>query len=292
MHARQILAGGLLILCAGCHDGGDSKPTPTAPPAFLVLHLATGEVKGYQQVNDLSTNPAYGVTHMVFRRVEGGVATFGTPAASPFFEPDEPQTTLKLSPYYIGVFEVTQGQWAEIAKLSTLDGIPEGSTDHPWPWQEVLPNAAFGQSALRKPAFGISLALARTLVGAANSVWVKKVGTSIALPSGIQWEFACRQNTGAAYSWGSSTDPATVAQHAQVLSTNNGQAGPALVGSRQGNILGLFDLHGNVREWTSDGFLRGGGWSDNLATCQAANRIHQDEDLPHGLGGMRLVLVQ
>ena len=86
------------------------------------------------------------------------------------------------------------------------------------------------------------------------------------------------------------------------------------VATKKANVHGLFDLHGNVREWCLDEYkvrspddplvplptgsptptaqrvLRGGDWSDSALRCRAAARTALAADLHLGTVGFRLCL--
>lgn len=117
------------------------------------------------------------------------------------------------------------------------------------------------------------------------------------LPSEAEWEFACRAGTQTAFHGGEISDVITdpVLDASDWYAANSG-GGTHPVGSKPGNPLGIFDLHGNVREWCWDGHaayeegpqwdptwdegsfrvIRGGSWDLDAAACRSAAR---------GLGG-------
>jgi formylglycine-generating enzyme required for sulfatase activity len=64
------------------------------------------------------------------------------------------------------------------------------------------------------------------------------------LPTEAEWELSCRAGTTTLYSTGDSIDPETQA--------NFSSSGAVDVGSYLANPWGLFDMHGNVREWCGD----------------------------------------
>lgn len=84
----------------------------------------------------------------------------------------------------------------------------------------------------------------------------EKTGQHYRLPSESEWEYACRAGTRTAFSFGEEITP----EHANYdghFTYNNGpkgshHGGTTRVGSYQPNPWGLFDMHGNVWEWTQD----------------------------------------
>jgi sulfatase modifying factor 1 len=132
------------------------------------------------------------------------------------------------------------------------------------------------------------------------TAWNGAHSVHLAIPSASQWEHASRGGAkvlgaNADFAWGNSRDEATTGQYARLAETLNGSSGPARVGSLTANGYGLFDVHGNVWEWTqltaSTGRVRGGSWTDTLSEARCANKVDLDELTVHALVGARLVLV-
>jgi formylglycine-generating enzyme required for sulfatase activity len=63
------------------------------------------------------------------------------------------------------------------------------------------------------------------------------------LPTEAEWEYACRAGTTTPYAFGDSLSTKQANFHADRT---------CKVGSYAPNAWGLHDMHGNVREWTSD----------------------------------------
>ena len=82
---------------------------------------------------------------------------------------------------------------------------------------------------------------------------------SLRLPTNIEWEHACRAGTETLWSFGSSSgdiheDPMAqdwkAAQYAMFFQVTDGVKGPRNVARFPPNELGLYDMHGNVWEYT------------------------------------------
>ena len=70
------------------------------------------------------------------------------------------------------------------------------------------------------------------------------------LPTEAEWEYACRGGTSGSYYWGEATDAATVGLYAW-YSANSGSTTHPVAGKLP-NAFGLYDMSGNVLEWSND----------------------------------------
>lgn len=268
----------LAVALVGCGGGATSQLATDVGAVnadYQVVEIATGARESRSALTDLATNPAYRTTHLVFRAVIAGTTAIGQQAGTFGVQAGdgESATSTSLPRFYAGVFEVTQEQWTRL-----------GGTDT---WSAVS-TALVGPSAVdaQKPAFALSWSGIATTLAAYNA----GKAFTLALPSDGQWEKACRGGSAALFAWGDAKDDATVAIHAQVWESSAGALGPRAVGSKAANGVGLFDVHGNVWEWTTSQYVRGGSWRDTLPQARAANRHDLDIDTNHPLVGARLVL--
>jgi formylglycine-generating enzyme required for sulfatase activity len=95
------------------------------------------------------------------------------------------------------------------------------------------------------PAYGISWDEAEAFV-----TWLsRESGHYYRLPSATEWEYAARANTSTLYNWGDELGE----NRANCLDCKSPFVGRyAPVGSFPPNSWGLYDMHGNVWEWTKD----------------------------------------
>lgn len=95
------------------------------------------------------------------------------------------------------------------------------------------------------------------------------------LPSEPEWEFACR--AGSETQWSTGNEESMLPAYCQMVANLT-----SVCGDKLPNAWGIHDMHGNVREWTSDIFgsgsshiARGGGWNSPAALCRSADGTGQ-----------------
>jgi len=119
------------------------------------------------------------------------------------------------------------------------------------------------------------------------------------LPTEAQWEYAARAGSTTEWSWGGDADQADrYAWNNGVWFDGNSDSRIHPVGKLQPNAWGLYDMFGNVSEWTSDWYgeryspgakrnpsgpktgsrrvVRGGGWHCPPVGLRSAARNHLD----------------
>jgi serine/threonine protein kinase/formylglycine-generating enzyme required for sulfatase activity len=210
---------------------GTGDPASIAIPA----HRADGSIE------------VTGATGIVFVLLPGGTFTMVAQKEDPNgpnhdaqAESDERLFEVTLAPFFLARHELTQGQWQRLTGEDP-SYYKAGGT-----WANVL-------VTLANPVEQISWEDCDR--------WLPRYG--LVLPSEAQWEYGCRAGT---------TTPWTCAieelQHFANLADatakaaapswtceewSDGHVVHAPVGSFRPNGFGLFDVHGNVWEWTQDG---------------------------------------
>lgn len=251
----------------------------------------------------LLENDEYRLTKMVMRRIraKGVPAVMGGVSSEPGYYANNElggatDATLDHD-FYMAVFEVTGAQWHELgvnaAYTKHIGTTLKYTVDAPRrPCTAVRYYSLRGVNAteLKKadddpaadPPAGSLLANARNLTGLAFD-----------LPTEGEWEFACRARTGHGC-WNNGTSITNTSDYATAAAAvdlgfpgrykyNGGYVfdgaqgkwvepaadadvtiGPAVVGSSEPNAFGLYDMHGNVREWCLD------FWKDDARSLHGA----------------------
>lgn len=206
----------------------------------------------------------------------GGTFTLGSPASEAGRDPDEgPRVEVTLKPFWIGKTEVTWDEYDQFAFVGntgarTGDG---GASDSD---AVSKPSRAYGDEA-KGYGKGTMPALAMTQHAAMEYCrWLSKVtGKAYRLPTEAEWEYAARAgDTGAA--------PAALDD--QAWHSGNAAETPHKVGTKKPNAFGLYDMLGNVAEWTFDMYseTRYADWAPK-ATQPVA--LPTDKRYPHPTRG-------
>jgi formylglycine-generating enzyme required for sulfatase activity len=165
--------------------------------------------------------------------VPAGSFMMGSPTSEPGHSADEgPQHTVTIArPFAVGRFSVTFDEWDACAGDGGCNGYKP--SDEGW-----------GRG--RRPVINVSWDDAKAYVA-----WLsQKTGKSYRLLSGAEYEYATRAGTQTAYPWGNTIGTNNANCHSCGSQWDAKQTAP--VGSFPPNAFGLYDMVGNVREWTED----------------------------------------
>lgn len=124
-----------------------------------------------------------------------------------------------------------------------------------------------------------------------------KTGKTYRLLSEKEWEYAARAGTTTAYSWGDDIGSGNANCIGCGSQWDNKQTAP--VGSFHANNFGLYDMHGNVWEWTEDHYkqdqtkrmIRGGSWYFEPKFAHSGNRFGLEPKFRYSSLGFRLARV-
>jgi len=167
---------------------------------------------------------------------------------------ESPQHVVSLRSYALGKYDVTRGEYAAFVRET---GYPPGDGCGPdsFKWNKQAgvgwQNPGFSQTE-RDPVVCVSWQDARAYVSWLNGKVRQSVSTPgdgpYRLPSESEWEYAARAGTTTRFWWGD--DDASAGDHAWYKGNSGGQTHP--VGSKPSNSFGLYDMAGNVWQWTED----------------------------------------
>ena len=225
-----------------------------APPDYLDIELGTVHplVKRYYVSKDAVpggvTNDLYKTTHLLMRKcpaagVEWSMGTRPTDMAS-----DKPKLhrVVLSKDFYIGVYEYTLKQW------KAMGGSTDGRAFTTIENADLCPVSAL--------AFDTICGQNRTWPLSTDSLDSSTVlyklaaasGLKIDLPTEAQWEFACRAGCEASlYDGGEYTGNWECVTNLAWISQNSGGSTHP-VGQKAPNNWGLYDMLGNVEEFSLD----------------------------------------
>src|SRR5689334_17470846 len=178
--------------------------------------------------------------------VPAGSFTMGSPKGEPGRSADEgPQHTVTIArPFAVGRFSVTFEEWDACAadggcnQMEVVAGL--GKVIRPYKPSDE------GWGRGRRPVINVSWDDAKAYVA-----WLsQKTGKPYRLLTGAEYEYATRAGTQTAYPWGDAIGTNNANCHACGSQWDAKQTAP--VGSFAANGFGLYDMVGNVREWTED----------------------------------------
>ncbi len=206
----------------------------------------------------------------VFRFCPPGAFTMGSPESEK--GRDEDEITLEVNidvGFFICETPITQEQWDALGVEKEHKCLHKGA---------------------KLPVASVSWKESRIFCDRLNDLGIVPTQWRFDLPTEEQWEYACRAGTyGATYG-----KPLNKSAWYKANSRNK----PHRVGLKAPNNWGIYDMLGNVWEWTSSLYddsiwhiFRGGSWGHSAEYCRPAMRGYVE---PSGYAnnlGVRVILV-
>ncbi len=229
--------------------------------------------------------------------IPAGEFLMGSPVAEAGRQADEgPQVKVKVEPFWMSATEITHDQFFPF-RFDEKDVKPKPDAISRPTAQYIDLTWGMGKEG----GFPANSMQPYTAIMYCKWLW-KKTGIFYRLPTEAEWEYACRAGSKTAYPTG--VQAATLAQFAWYGS--NSKDAYHKVGQKKPNAYGLYDMLGNVSEWTMDmydakyfeklaarpesGFIiertaprayhtaRGGSFKSKAAELRSADRLAQVED--------------
>ena len=260
---------------------------------FMGISVGMAQYENYQE----QVPGSNAILPMVY--IEAGTFKMGSPKSEKGHFGDEgPQHTASIDGFWMGQFEITWDLYNlfvsreidgnQVIKTSSnevqvnVDAVSGATT----PYVEM----SFGMGIDNYPAICMT-----QLAAVKFCEWLSAMtGNFYRLPTEAEWEYACRAGSETAYSFGD--DSSKLSDYAWYGENSNEKY--QKVGTKKPNPLGLYDMHGNVSEWTLDQYIptayrkrnksvtnpleegekiypkvvRGGSWMDNPNRLRSAAR--------------------
>ncbi len=261
-----------------------------------------------------------------------GCFQIGSPDSAPVRETDEKPARVCVEAFALAVRETTMAEFARFVDETDyktdaeravggapgcytldLDSPGELWAYHPWAnWR--VPNKYQGQQRGDLPVSCVSRNDALAYIQWLN----QRTGQRYRLPTEAEWEYAARAGTTNSRFWGDDADD-IACEYANIADTghdwsdgfpcNDGHEWAAPVGAYRPNPWGLYDILGNLSEWTCSTYepnylgaeslcaaetsrdpisLRGGAWNSGPDALRSAHRNRNFPESRYSFVGFRL----
>ncbi|RAV30479.1 formylglycine-generating enzyme family protein [Sinomicrobium soli] len=208
------------------------------------LSFSTGEDPSFEAYRQQipGTSVSFGMAP-----VAGGSFTMGSAQR----DDESPQHPVHIDPFWMGTHEMTwdvyemflnkdyEASLSGEAVTEEVDAVSRPTT----PYLDMT----FGMGKENMPAIGMTQYNAIQFCK-----WLyAKTGIFYRLPTEAEWEYACRAGSSGTYFFGDS--PEKLDNYAWYAGNSEDKTHP--VGKKQPNPWGLYDILGNVMEWTADQYV-------------------------------------
>jgi formylglycine-generating enzyme required for sulfatase activity len=219
-------------------------------------------------------------------QIPGGNFMMGNNAGKPN---EKPAKQIQVSGFWMGAYEITHDQYnvffrdENLSQGSKVDAVTRPTAqyiDLSWNMGKE------GGYPMNSMSVDAAMMFCKWL-------W-QQTGLFYRLPTEAEWEYACKAGSNGIYSFGNDTK--LLGQYAWFKGNSKGKY--QKVGTKKPNQWGLYDMHGNVAEWTMDQYdssfmsklnvgqldpvsfptsryprsIRGGSYMDDAPILKASNR--------------------
>lgn len=231
--------------------------------------------------------------------IKGGTFMMGSPQGEESRNEDEgPQKKVQVDSFWMAQYEITWQEY-DLFVEEKIENISSPSSNG------QVSIEADAVSLPTPPYIDMSFGMGRDGFPAINMTqyaaimyakWLTaETGHFYRLPTEAEWEYACRAGSQTAYSYGD--DPTELKEYAWFK--GNSVEKYHKIGTKKPNAWDLYDMHGNVAEWTMDQYneryfenlegevadnpwyrpdelyprsVRGGSWQDETSSLRCAAR--------------------
>lgn len=259
-----------------------------------VLQTAQGQGKTFKPYSE----PIHGSEQSIeMRPISGGTFIMGSPKDEKGRGSDEgPVKTVSVDSFWMGTYEITWDQYDLFVKEELGNLKEQISGDINIEADAVsLPTPPYIDMSFGMGRDGFPAASMTQYAAVMYAKWLTaKTGNFYRLPTEAEWEYACRTGKQTAFPFGNEIKK--VNSYGWHKGNSNGKYHK--IGSKKPNAWGLYDMHGNVAEWTMDQYhedyhekikegannplflptelyprsLRGGSWSHPAEDLRCAAR--------------------
>ena len=241
-------------------------------------------------------------TDVIFQMtpIPGGTFTLGS-EGDEAEEDEQPTAEVQIEPFYMSTHEVTFDMY-EIFRDIDKDADTSRSGASYQADAVTRPSPPYEDPTFGMGKYGYPAVSMTQYAALMYCKWLsEKTGNFYRLATEAEWEYACKAGTETAYFFGDDDDELeTYAWY-----YDNSNSSYHKVGEKEPNPWGLYDMLGNVSEWTLDQYredfydslddsvqtnpwskptrlhprsVRGGSWDDDAEDLRSSNRIKSNLD--------------